>query len=72
MSLNIQTAERLSSVNEYYFSKKLQEIEGLNQQGKNIINLGIGSPDLPPHPSVIKTLQEESAKVYGVYKNGNL
>ena len=62
MSLNIQTAERLSSVNEYYFSKKLREIEGLNQQGKNIINLGIGSPDLPPHPSVIKTLQEESAK----------
>ena len=62
MSLNIQTAERLSSVNEYYFSKKLREIDGLNQQGKNIINLGIGSPDLPPHPSVIKTLQEESAK----------
>ena len=62
MSLNIQTAERLSSVNEYYFSQKLREIEGLNQQGKNIINLGIGSPDLPPHPSVIKTLQEESAK----------
>ena len=62
MSLNIQTAERLSSVNEYYFSQKLREIEGLNQQGKNIINLGIGSPDLPPHPSVIKILQEEAAK----------
>ena len=62
MSIKIQTAERLSSVNEYYFSQKLREIEGLNQQGKNIINLGIGSPDLPPHPSVIKTLQEESAK----------
>jgi len=62
MSIKIQTAERLSSVNEYYFSKKLREIEGLNQQGKNIINLGIGSPDLPPHPSVIKTLQEESSK----------
>ena len=62
MSIKIQTAERLSSVNEYYFSQKLREIEDLNQQGKNIINLGIGSPDLPPHPSVIKTLQEESAK----------
>ena len=60
--MDIQTAERLSSVNEYYFSQKLREIEGLNQQGKNIINLGIGSPDLPPHPSVIKTLQEEAAK----------
>ena len=34
----------------------------LNKQGKNIINLGIGSPDLPPHPDVIKALQEESAK----------
>ena len=62
MIMDIQTAERLSSVNEYYFSQKLREIEGLNQQGKNIINLGIGSPDLPPHPSVIKTLQEEAAK----------
>jgi len=62
MSIKIQMAERLSRVNEYYFSKKMREIEGLNQQGKNIINLGIGSPDLPPHPSVIKTLQEESAK----------
>ena len=62
MNLKIQTAERLLSVNEYYFSQKLREIEGLNQQGKNIINLGIGSPDLPPHPFVIKTLQEESAK----------
>ena len=62
MSLNIQTAERLSSVNEYYFSQKLREIDGLNLQGKNIINLGIGSPDLPPHPSVIETLQQEAAK----------
>ena len=62
MIIDIQTAERLSSVNEYYFSQKLREIEGLNQQGKNIINLGIGSPDLPPHPSVIKILQEEAAK----------
>ena len=60
--MNIKTAERLSGVNEYYFSQKLREIEGLNQQGKNIINLGIGSPDLPPHPSVIETLQQEAAK----------
>jgi LL-diaminopimelate aminotransferase len=34
----------------------------MNKAGKNVINLGIGSPDLPPHPDVIKTLQEESAK----------
>lgn len=58
----IATAERLKSVNEYYFSQKLREIDTLNKQGKNIINLGIGSPDMPPHPDVIKTLQEESAK----------
>ena len=62
MSLNIQTAERLLSVNEYYFSQKLREIDLLNRNGKNIINLGIGSPDLPPHPAVIKVLQEEAAK----------
>jgi len=66
----IATAERLNSVNEYYFSQKLREIDTLNKQGKNIINLGIGSPDMPPHPDVIKTLQEESVKpnVHG-YQN---
>ncbi|HEX5154054.1 MAG TPA: aminotransferase class I/II-fold pyridoxal phosphate-dependent enzyme [Parafilimonas sp.] len=58
----IPTAKRLASVTEYYFSQKLREIDLLNKQGKNIINLGIGSPDMPPHPEVIKTLQEESAK----------
>ena len=58
----IATAKRLESINEYYFSQKLREIDELNKQGKNIINLGIGSPDMPPHPDVIKTLQEESAK----------
>ena len=34
----------------------------MNKQGKQVINLGIGSPDLPPHPDVIRVLQEESAK----------
>jgi LL-diaminopimelate aminotransferase len=58
----IQTATRLNGIGEYYFSQKLREIEELNKQGKNIINLGIGSPDLPPHPSVIEVLQAESAK----------
>ena len=58
----MQLAERLNGIGEYYFSQKLREIEGLNKQGKDIINLGIGSPDLPPHADVIKTLQEESAK----------
>src|ERR1700741_4248405 len=55
-------AQRLNGIGEYYFSKKLREIDDLNKQGKEIINLGIGSPDLPPHPEVIKVLQEESKK----------
>jgi len=58
----MQLAERLNGIGEYYFSQKLREIDGLNKQGRNIINLGIGSPDLPPHAEVIKTLQEQSAK----------
>lgn len=68
--LKIKTSERLEGIGEYYFSQKLREIEELNRQGKQIINLGIGSPDLPPHPTVLKTLQEEAAKpnVHG-YQN---
>lgn len=58
----MQTANRLNNIGEYYFSQKLREIDTLNKEGKNIISLGIGSPDLPPHPSVIQTLNEESAK----------
>ncbi|HMG67739.1 MAG TPA: aminotransferase class I/II-fold pyridoxal phosphate-dependent enzyme, partial [Chitinophagaceae bacterium] len=58
----MQLAKRLNGIGEYYFSQKLREIEELNRQGKDIINLGIGSPDLPPHPDVIKVLQEESMK----------
>ena len=74
--MNFKTANRLESINEYYFSQKLREIDALNQQGKNIINLGIGSPDLPPHPAVIKVLQEEAAKenthAYQSYKGSSI
>ena len=55
-------AKRLNGIDEYYFSKKLRQIEELNKQGKDIINLGIGSPDLPPHSSVIETLYQETLK----------
>ncbi|MEO6187593.1 MAG: aminotransferase class I/II-fold pyridoxal phosphate-dependent enzyme [Ginsengibacter sp.] len=55
-------ANRLEGVGEYYFSQKLREIDNMNKAGKQVINLGIGSPDLPPHPDVIKVLQEEAAK----------
>ena len=58
----MKTSKRLAGIGEYYFSQKLREIDELNKAGKNVINLGIGSPDLPPHPDVIKVLQEESAK----------
>lgn len=52
----IQPAERTKSVSEYYFSRKLQEIDEMNRQGKKVINLGIGAPDLPPAEVVIHTL----------------
>ncbi len=58
----MRTSKRLEGIGEYYFSQKLREIEELNKAGKKIINLGIGSPDLPPHPDVIRILQEEAAK----------
>lgn len=58
----MNTSRRLEGIGEYYFSRKLREIDELNKAGKNVINLGIGSPDLPPHPDVILVLQEESAK----------
>ncbi len=58
----MEVAKRLQNVGEYYFSTKLREIDELNRQGKNIINLGIGSPDLPPHPDVVKVLYNEAQK----------
>ena len=55
-------AERLSSVVEYYFSRKLREIDEMRKAGADILSLGIGSPDLPPHASVVERLSVESAK----------
>lgn len=52
----IQPADRLNTVSEYYFSIKLKEIAEMNAQGKNVISLGIGSPDLPPSPQTIEEL----------------
>lgn len=57
-----KVADRLAGIEEYYFSQKLRQIDEMNQQGRQVINLGIGSPDRPPHPEVIRTLQEEAAK----------
>ena len=58
MITNIQPAERLSLVSEYYFSRKLKEVAQLNAEGKDIISLAIGSPDMPPSPQTIDKLCE--------------
>ncbi|MDP4203042.1 MAG: aminotransferase class I/II-fold pyridoxal phosphate-dependent enzyme [Bacteroidota bacterium] len=62
MNSNIKPANRLNTVSEYYFSKKLREIDEMNKAGKNVISLGIGKPDLPPSENTIKALNEESLK----------
>lgn len=54
----ITTADRLKTVEEYYFSMKLREVKGLIAQGKPIINMGIGSPDLAPAPEVLEAVSE--------------
>jgi len=68
----IQTAKRLETVQEYYFSRKLKEVRQLMLEGKPIINMGIGSPDLAPHSSVIKAIQkamfDEKAHEYQSYQ----
>ena len=56
---NITPANRVGSVQEYYFSKKLKEVAEMNAAGKNVINLGVGSPDLPPSEQTIETLCEQ-------------
>ena len=60
--MDMTLSHRLDGIGEYYFSSKLREIDELNKAGKQIINLGIGSPDLPPHPDVIQVLQNEASK----------
>lgn len=56
----IQAASRMGEVKEYYFSRKLREIAQMRAEGKTILNLGIGSPDLPPSMEVIEELQAHS------------
>ncbi|MGB5395203.1 MAG: aminotransferase class I/II-fold pyridoxal phosphate-dependent enzyme [Lutimonas sp.] len=56
----IEVANRLKYVEEYYFSKKLREVRGLIAEGRPIINLGIGSPDMNPPKSVLEAISEAS------------
>lgn len=57
-SFMITPAKRLDSVSEYYFAGKLREIAQMQRAGKPVLNLGIGSPDMPPHASVIAALKD--------------
>lgn len=58
----IKAAKRLSSVKEYYFSRKLKEISDLRASGKDILNLGIGNPDMPPPADSVKVLHDRSSE----------
>lgn len=60
--MSIKTAKRLESIQEYYFSMKLKEVAAMNAAGKQVINLGIGSPDLPPSVTAIETLATNAQK----------
>ncbi len=60
--MNIVPADRLNTVSEYYFSKKLREVAEMNAAGKNVISLGIGSPDLPPSEETIEALAQSAKK----------
>ncbi|MBT8236483.1 MAG: aminotransferase class I/II-fold pyridoxal phosphate-dependent enzyme [Bacteroidia bacterium] len=68
----IRTAKRLESVQEYYFSTKLREVREMISQGKPVINMGIGSPDLSPPQEVLTSFQnslfEEGAHQYQSYQ----
>ena len=68
----IQSAKRLDTVQEYYFSKKLREVRELLAVGKPIINMGIGSPDLQPPSNVLEaiqnSLQDATAHKYQSYQ----
>ena len=59
---NIQPADRLSNVSEYYFSRKLKEVARMNAEGKDVISLAIGSPDMPPSEATIDVLCREARK----------
>ena len=58
MKEDIKPAERLSLVSEYYFSRKLKEVAQMNAEGKDVISLAIGSPDMPPSEKTISKLCE--------------
>ena len=56
----IQEADRLHGVEEYYFSRKLQEIHDMEKRGRKVINLGIGNPDLAPSDNTVRALVDSA------------
>ena len=60
--MNLTLSNRLEGIGEYYFATKLREIDELNKAGKQIINLGIGSPDLPPSNDTLQTMCEQTMR----------
>ena len=72
----IRVANRLNHVEEYYFSKKLREVKKLELDGRPIINMGIGSPDITPPKKIIKSLEkslyQKNAHRYQSYKGTDL
>ena len=61
-TFHIEPATRLQSVSEYYFSRKLKEVAQMNAEGKDVISLGIGSPDMPPSEAAINVLCEQARR----------
>src|SRR5574344_1162334 len=58
----VMCANRLALVQEYYFSRKLKEVAQMNAEGKDVISLGIGSPDMPPSEAAVKALCNSAVK----------
>ncbi len=61
-AFDIRPADRLGAVSEYYFSRKLKEVARLNAEGRDIISLAIGSPDMPPSEQTVRTLCEQALR----------
>ena len=57
----LKPARRLDEIKEYYFSKKLREVAEMNARGLDVISLGVGGPDRPPHENVRRRLKAPTA-----------
>lgn len=60
--MKVKPADRTNCVQEYYFSRKLRQIDEMRSSGADIINLGIGSPDQPPSENTVRRLTDEACK----------